>query len=57
VLGFSNIAWSLNQVTKGGGKENFMWSMLKQQAFDDLKQFFLSAPILSLLDLQQNFEI
>ena len=25
MLGFSHIAWVLNQVTKGGGKENFMW--------------------------------
>jgi hypothetical protein len=25
VLGFSHIAWDLNQVTKGGGRENFVW--------------------------------
>ena len=24
VLGFSHIAWALNQVTKGGGRANFM---------------------------------
>ena len=27
VLGFSHIAWTLNQVTKGGVKENFVWGM------------------------------
>jgi hypothetical protein len=25
MLGFSHIAWDLNQVNKGGGKENFTW--------------------------------
>jgi hypothetical protein len=25
ILGFSHIAWALNQVTKGGGKETFAW--------------------------------
>jgi hypothetical protein len=25
ILGFSHIAWSLSQVTKGGGRENFAW--------------------------------
>jgi hypothetical protein len=25
VLGFSHIAWALSQVTKGGGRENFVW--------------------------------
>jgi hypothetical protein len=27
VLGLSHIAWALNQVTKGGGKLNFVWVM------------------------------
>ena len=26
VLGFSHIAWSLSQVTKGGGKAKFVWT-------------------------------
>jgi hypothetical protein len=30
VLGLSHIAWALNQVTKGGGKENFMWGLSQQ---------------------------
>ena len=25
VLGFSHIAWTLSQVTKGGGRAKFMW--------------------------------
>jgi hypothetical protein len=25
ILGFSHIAWALSQVTKGGGRDNFMW--------------------------------
>jgi hypothetical protein len=57
VLGFSHIAWALSQVTKGDGKENFMWGQLQQKEFDDLKHHLCSAPMLSLLDLQQPFEI
>jgi hypothetical protein len=30
VLGFSHIAWALNQVTKGGGRDKFMWGKEKQ---------------------------
>jgi hypothetical protein len=56
-LGFSHIAWALSQVTKGGGKANFVWAKSQQQAFDDLKHRLCSAPLLSLLDLQQPFEI
>jgi hypothetical protein len=37
MLGSSHIAWALNQVTKGGGKENFMWGKSQQQVFDDMK--------------------
>ena len=37
VLGFSHIAWALNQVTRGAGKEKFTWGPSQQQAFDDLK--------------------
>jgi hypothetical protein len=25
VLGFSHISWALSQVTKGGGREKFVW--------------------------------
>jgi hypothetical protein len=57
VLGFSHIAWALSQITRGGGKEKFVWGRSQQQAFDDLKQCLCSAPVLSLPDLQQPFEI
>jgi hypothetical protein len=57
MLGFSHIAWALNQVTMGGGKAKFVWGLSQQQAFDDLKQRLCSAPVLSLSDLQQPFEI
>ena len=30
MLGFSHIAWALIQVTRGGGKEKFMWGMSQQ---------------------------
>jgi len=51
VLGFSHIAWALNQVSKGGGKTNYVWMKSQQQAFDDLKHRLCSAPVLSLPDL------
>jgi hypothetical protein len=57
MLGFSHIAWALSQVTKGGGKEYFSWGKEQQQAFDDLKNHLCLAPVLSLLDLQQLFEM
>jgi hypothetical protein len=57
MLGFSHIAWALSQVTRGGGKENFVWGLSQQQVFDDLKQCLCSTPVLSLPDLQQPFEI
>jgi hypothetical protein len=57
MLGFSHIAWALIQVTRGGGKENFVWVQSQQQDFDDLKQCFFSAPLISLSDLQYPFEI
>jgi len=37
VLGFSQITCALNQITKGGCKENLMWGLLQQQAFNYLK--------------------
>jgi hypothetical protein len=30
VFGFSHIAWALNHVTKGGGRETFMWGKEQQ---------------------------
>jgi hypothetical protein len=57
VLGFSHIAWTLSQITRGGGKEKFAWGRSQQQAFNYWKQCLCSAPIISLPDLQQPFEI
>jgi hypothetical protein len=57
MLGFSHIAWALSQVTRGGGKEKFVWGMSQQQAFNDLKQHLCSSPVISLPDLQHPFEI
>jgi hypothetical protein len=57
VLGFSHIAWALNQVTKGGGRAKFAWGKAQQQAFDDLKHRLCSTPVLALPDLQQQFDI
>jgi hypothetical protein len=42
-LGFSHIAWALSQITRGGGKEKFVWGRSQQQVFDDLKQPLCSA--------------
>jgi hypothetical protein len=57
MLGFSNIAWALSNVTKGGDKAKFFWSPTQQQTFEELKQRLCSTPILTLPDLQQPFEI
>jgi hypothetical protein len=57
MLGFSHIACALIQVTKGYGRANFVWGKEKQCAFDDLKNRLFSAPILSLPDVQQPFDI
>jgi len=37
MLGFSHIASTLSQITRGGGKEQFAWVQCQQQAFDELK--------------------
>ena len=52
VLGFSNIAWSITQVTKGGSKAKSIWSKPQQHAFEELNQRLCSAPVLTLPDLQ-----
>jgi hypothetical protein len=57
MFGFSYIAWALNQVTKGDGREIFAWGKEHKQAFDDMKHRLCSTLVLSLLDLQQPFEI
>jgi hypothetical protein len=57
VLGLSHITWPLSQFTKGGAKEKFFWSESQQKAFRELKHHLFSAPVLTLLDLQQPFEI
>ena len=57
VLGFSHITWPLSQVTKGGAKEKFFWSKTQQKAFAELKHHLCCAPVLTLPDLQQPFEI
>jgi hypothetical protein len=57
VLGFSHIAWALSQVTRGGGKEKFVWGLSQKQVVDDLKQRLCSSPLLSLPNLQHPFEI
>jgi hypothetical protein len=57
MLGFSHIAWALNKITRGGGKEKFAWGWSQQQEFEYLKQHMCSSPLLSLLDLQKPFYI
>jgi hypothetical protein len=57
VMGFSHIAWSLIQVTKGGVKTNFAWSTPQHKSLEDLKFFLCSTPLLILPNLQQPFEI
>jgi len=57
LLGFSHIACALIQVTKGSGRENFVWGKEQQQAFDDQNHRLCSTPILSFLNLQQPFKI
>ena len=57
MLGFSHIAWPLNQVIKGGYKGNLGWTKSQQKALDDLKYRLCSALVLSLPDLPQPFEM
>jgi hypothetical protein len=57
MFGFSHIAWALIQVTKGGGREMLAWGKEHQHTFDDLKHHLCLAPLLSLPDLQQSFDI
>ena len=57
MLGFSHITWPLIQVTKGGAKAKFFWSKTQQKAFAKLKLCLCRVLVLTLLDLQQPFEI
>ena len=57
MLGFSHIAWPLNQLTKGNGKIVFKWTPTQQQAFEQLKHKLCTAPVLVLPNLHQHFEI
>eukprot|EP00253_Pinus_taeda_P021406 PITA_21406 len=57
VLGFSHITWPSSQVTKGGAKEKFFWSKAQEKAFTELKHHLRLAPMITLLELQQPFEI
>jgi hypothetical protein len=57
VLGFSHITWPLSQFTKGGAKAKLFWSESQQKSFGELKHHLCSAPVLTLPDLQQPFEI
>jgi hypothetical protein len=51
VLGFSHIAWTLSQVTKGNGRAKIMWGKEQQRAIDDLKHRLCSALVLSFPDM------
>jgi hypothetical protein len=44
-------------MSKGGGKEKFVWGQLQQKAFDDLKHHLCLSLVLSLPDMKQRFEI
>jgi hypothetical protein len=57
MLGFSHIAWALNQVNKGSGWAKLVWGEEYQREFNDLKNHFFSSSVLSLPNLQQPFEI
>ena len=57
MLGFSHITWPLSQDTKGGARAKLFWLEPQEKAFTELKNCLCSAPVLTLLDLQQPFEI
>eukprot|EP00253_Pinus_taeda_P021334 PITA_21334 len=57
VLGFFDIAWPLSQVTKDEVKGKFFWLKTQQWAFFELKNHLCSAPMITLPDLQQPFEL
>ena len=55
ISGFSSIAAPLHALTSI--KEIFQWGGKHQRAFDTLKEKISTAPVLTLLDLLQPFEI
>jgi hypothetical protein len=55
IANFSSIAAPLHVVTSL--KQVFQWGRKKQKAFDTLKENISSAPVLSLPNLRQPFEI
>ena len=57
VLGFSHITRPLSKVTKGGAKEIFCWLESQHKAFIELKQRLYSTQVLTLPDMQKQFEI
>ena len=57
MLGFSHITWTLSQVTKGGIEVKLFLFESQYKVFEILKHHLYSAPVLTLLDLQQPFEI
>jgi hypothetical protein len=38
VLGLSHIAWALRKITRGRGKDKFLWSRSQKKKLDDLKK-------------------
>eukprot|EP00253_Pinus_taeda_P011597 PITA_11597 len=57
VLRFFHITWPFSQVTKGGAKAKLFWSESQHKAFIELKYRLSSAPVLTLPNLQQPFEV
>jgi hypothetical protein len=57
ILGFSHITCPLSQVTKGGAKEKLFWFESQHKVLKELNHRLCSASVLTLLDLQQPFEI
>jgi len=57
VLGFFHITWPLSQVITSKEKVNFFWSESQQKVFFELKYHLFSAIVVTLLDLQQPFDI
>ena len=57
ILGFSHIAWPVNQLMKRNVKIVFKWTPTQQQAFVQLKNKLRTTPLLVLPDLNQPFEI
>jgi hypothetical protein len=57
VLGLFHIPRDLSQITKGGGKEKFVWGLSQHKVFDDMKKHLCSTPVISLPDMQHPFEI